>query len=243
MTVVSIIIPVYNEARTIERVCFQLQELPQERFELIFVDDGSSDETACLLKANVPSDVTVIRLNINRGKTAAVREGLALATGDWVIVQDADLEYDPQDIVRLLDVAGKSDVAVYGLRPSYWSRPSRLMFASGVLFIDLCFLLIYGRWVRDHATCYKLIPRHVLVSFDLQSTGFEGCVEITAKLMRSKIPIRQIPISYSPRSTSEGKKLSWRHGFAALWTAWQWRAWLPKTSENRVCFNAEAHER
>lgn len=224
---ISVVVPVFNEARTIEQVCDRLRSLPSDQFELIFVDDGSTDETQQLLAASAPGAAIVIQMDANQGKTAAVRAGLKQATGDWVIVQDADLEYEPRDIARLLDVAETSGGAVYGQRPSYWNRPGRWLFASGVLLVDLCLLLVYRRWVRDHATCYKLMPTQMLRDFDLQSTGFEGCVEITAKLMRSGIPIRQIPISYSPRTTSEGKKLTWRYGFAALRAVWRWRNWQP----------------
>jgi glycosyltransferase involved in cell wall biosynthesis len=166
----------------------------------------------------------------NGGKTAAVRSGLDAAVGDWVLFQDADLEYDPSDIVRLMAAVENATSVVYGRRPSYWNKPSRWLFASGVLMIDLAFWIVYGRFVRDHATCYKLLPRALMTSFDLQSTGFEGCVEITAKLMKSRIPIQQIPISYQPRSSQEGKKLTAMYGVRALRSLLSWRKWKPDRS-------------
>ena len=111
--------------------------------------------------------------------------------------------------------------------PSLWHRPSRWVLASGVLLIDVALLMVYGRWVRDHATCYKVLPISTLRGLSLESTGFEGCVEITAKLMRANIPIYQLPITYAPRSASEGKKLTWRYGWTALMAVWRWRHWSP----------------
>ncbi|MCA9173721.1 MAG: glycosyltransferase family 2 protein [Planctomycetales bacterium] len=227
----SVIIPVYNERATIRSVIARFEELNLEDVELILVDDGSSDGTTEILQEAAPVTAKLILQPSNGGKTSAVRAGLAVATGDWVLVQDADLEYDPADIPRLLakaDSIGGGPLAVYGKRPSYWSRPRRWMFAAGVLAIDVAMLAIHRRWVRDHATCYKLTPRHVLESFQLESTGFEGCVEITAKLMRAGIPIYQIPIAYHPRRTNEGKKLTASYGWTALKAAWHWRTWRPR---------------
>jgi len=169
----------------------------------------------------------VIFLTENSGKTAAVRAGLAEASGKWVLIQDADLEYDPKDIKRLLECAGDCGV-VYGRRPGCWTMPRRWIFASGVLFIDIAIMLTYGRWLRDHATCYKPVPRRYLLQFDLASTGFEGCIEITAKLMRARIPIQQTFISYAPRSVSEGKKLTLGYGWTALAAVWKYRTWQPR---------------
>ena len=222
----TIIIPVYNEQATIVGVIERLQHSGCEAFEWIFVDDGSTDGTTQLLREIVPSHQTLFIQTTNQGKTAAVRVGLLRATGDWVIVQDADLEYNPVEIPRLLEAANSSaiqPVAVYGRRPSYWQRPSRWIFALGVLGIDFAILLVHRRWVRDHASCYKLVPRQLLQSFDLQSTGFEGCVEITAKLMLSGTRIIQIPIGYVPRKVSEGKKLTMGHGWTALRSVWRFR--------------------
>ena len=147
-----------------------------------------------------------------------------------VIVQDADLEYDPSEIPKLLAFAESAlprKVAVYGRRPCCWGMPSRWLFATGVLGIDCLLLIAYRRWVRDHASCYKLVPRSILQSFDLNATGFEGCIEITAKLMPSQIPILQVPISYTPRKTTEGKKLTIGYGLTALRSIWFYRSWKP----------------
>jgi dolichol-phosphate mannosyltransferase len=207
----SIVIPVYNERRTIVPLIERLKKSGCAEYEWIFVDDGSTDGSVELLQAHVPSDKILLLQSKNGGKTAAVRAGIECATGEWLIVQDADLEYDPSAIPTLLEKAQRSNhvpVAVYGLRPSYWWNPRRWFFASGVLGVDVMLWWYYGRWVRDHATCYKLIPTDLLRSLAISSNGFEGCIEITAKLMRRKIPIEQVPITYEPRSASEGKKLN-----------------------------------
>ena len=224
----SIIIPVFNERNTVAKVLERLSNSGCNDCEWMVVDDGSTDGTTEVLKQCVPASAKLLLKSKNEGKSAAVRNALELATGDWVIVQDADLEYDPADIPKLLKKGIECDgmnVAVYGRRPSCWNRPSRWLFASGVLFIDLALLFVYRRWVRDHATCYKLVPRKWLNAFELEASGFEGCVEITAKLMRSGIPIHQIPISYSPRRMDEGKKLTAAYGLTALRAVWKYRNW------------------
>ena len=224
----SIIIPVFNERDTVAQVLARLAASGCDDCEWIVVDDGSTDGTTEVLKQCVPASAKLILKTKNEGKSAAVRSALEIASGEWVIVQDADLEYDPADIPKLIEKgieSGGMNVAVYGRRPSCWNRPSRWLFASGVLLIDLALLVVYRRWVRDHATCYKLVPRKWLVAFELEASGFEGCVEITAKLMRSGIPIQQMPISYSPRRTNEGKKLTAAYGLTALRAVWSYRNW------------------
>ncbi|QEG01901.1 Undecaprenyl-phosphate 4-deoxy-4-formamido-L-arabinose transferase [Stieleria maiorica] len=225
---VSIIVPVYNEAKTVERVLMELVAVASNDWEIIVVDDGSTDGTRSILQTVCQEiGVAVVFRDHNGGKTAAVKDGLELACGRWVIFQDADLEYDPRDIHRLLAHAETGHRVVYGKRRGSWHRPNRWVFALGVLGVDLSILLLFGRFVRDHATCYKLIPRSVLTSLQLRSVGFEGCVEITAKLMRSGIPISQIPIGYTPRAMSDGKKLTPAYGFRALGAALRWRNWRP----------------
>jgi glycosyltransferase involved in cell wall biosynthesis len=230
----SIIVPVFNEAGTIRKVAQNLHQSAVATTQIVLVDDGSTDGSCEIIQQITEqitgASITSVKLPSNSGKTMAVRAALNLITSPYVIVQDADLEYDPADIPRLLAVAQERGGAVFGRRRSLWHRPSRWLLAGGVLLVDVCLFVLYRRWVRDHATCYKLMPTQMLRDFDLQSTGFEGCVEITAKLMRSGVAIHQVPISYHPRSAQEGKKLTWRYGFAALQAAWRWRKWVPETS-------------
>lgn len=222
----TILIPVFNEARTIATVIERLSHSGCADFEWIFVDDGSTDGTAQLLRNNVPAHQTVLFQERNRGKTAALRAGLDVAKGDLVIIQDADLEYDPAQIPILLAKAQESagqPVAVYGQRPSCWNDPTRWIFAIGVLVVDIAIYLVHGGWVRDHATCYKLLPTKTLRELRLSSVGFEGCIEITAKLIQRGVPILRVPIRYQPRSRRDGKKLSWTYGFRALRSVWMFR--------------------
>jgi dolichol-phosphate mannosyltransferase len=220
----TVIVPVYNERRTIAEVLSRFESNLSD-YEVIVVDDGSNDGTTDFLRQYSGECTRVVLQPQNLGKTSAVRVGMQFATGKWVIVQDADLEYHPSEIDKLLKVGREGAIAVYGQRPSHWNRPSRWLLASGVLFIDFAIFAMYGCWVRDHATCYKLVLRDVLNAFHLESTGFEGCVEITTKLIRSGIRIRQVPIEYIPRSTREGKKLTVVYGGRALLTVWKYRNW------------------
>ncbi|WP_149496715.1 glycosyltransferase family 2 protein [Roseiconus lacunae] len=228
---ITVIIPVFNEIHTAGELLRAVHEVARQDWQVVVIDDGSNDGTAEVLRHECSQlGFELVCRDRNGGKTAAVRDGLVRAVGDYVLIQDADLEYNPGDIPRLLRMAEKSCEVVYGRRPSYWNRPSRWLFASGVLLIDMALLFLYGRFVRDHATCYKLIPRKTLQGLELESTGFEGCIEITAKLMRSRIAIHQMPIRYAPRATTAGKKLTIAYGPRALRSAWRWRTWKPATS-------------
>lgn len=228
---ISVIVPVYNEINTIAEVLKRLESVCWDgACEWIVVDDGSNDGTTQVVNNYKNPHCKVLTKARNGGKTAAVRSALEIASGDWIVVQDADLEYDPSIIpklLRLTSCSNKFDMAVYGRRPVNWSRPDRWFFALGVLVVDVAFLLLYHRWVRDHATCYKLVRRNWLLSVNLESNGFEGCVEITAKLMRSGIAIKQFPITYAPRRASEGKKLTASYGWTAICAVWRYRKWNP----------------
>lgn len=232
--VLSVIVPVFNEARCIDVSLRNIVEQKSTDWQVILCDDASTDGFIDKIDSLCVSDIDVFIRQANGGKTAAVRDGLRLAKGKWVVVQDADLEYDPADLHRLLAVGQEKGRAVYGKRPSYWHWPSRWPFALGVLLVDVWLFVVYRRWVRDHATCYKMMPTELMRSLDLQSNGFEGCVEITAKLMRLGIPIHQVPISYHPRSAKDGKKLTWRYGWTALQAVWHWRNWTMPAKAKEV---------
>lgn len=227
----SVIIPVYNEPETVKDLLDRVCQSSGPDWEIIVVDDGSASRCVEPLKhACNCRGIRFISHGSNQGKTAAVLTGLKQAVGKWVVVQDADLEYDPKDLQKLLvkatsEAGGRT--VVFGRRPSYWGKPQRWFFAGGVLGVDLMLAAIYKRFVRDHATCYKMMNRSLMNQLDLQSSGFEGCIEITCKLARMKIPIQQIPISYVPRSSGEGKKLGPRYAFAAFASVLRWRRWSP----------------
>ncbi|QDV61998.1 glycosyltransferase family 2 protein [Crateriforma conspicua] len=232
---VSVIVPVFNEEQTVilllDRLERCLRDL-QGGAEIIVVDDGSDDSTGASIRDWLSFDrslsIKSFRLDRNRGKASAVNVGFRHASGEWILIQDADLEYDPRDIKHLMGRASSNTSAVYGLRPSCAELPNRWVPALGVLAVDVAIFLLYGRFVRDHATCYKLVRSSVFRTLELSDAGFEGCVEMTCKLIRMNIRIHQVRICYVPRSKSDGKKLRWSHGFAALLETVRWIGWKPK---------------
>ncbi|MDA8072609.1 MAG: glycosyltransferase family 2 protein [Actinomycetota bacterium] len=221
----TVIVPVYNERSTIAEIIRRARSVPVPlEVDLVVVDDGSTDGTDKILAALEDSTVRVIGHRANQGKGAAVRTGLAAARGDLVLIQDADLEYDPDDWPRLLDpvLKGKARVA-YGSRftgerknmlPSHWIGNRLLTLVTNVL---------YRSTLSDMETCYKLFDRRVLSDIDIRSNGFDFEPEITAKVLRRGERIYEVPISYAGREVDEGKKISWRDGLGALWALVRFR--------------------
>jgi dolichol-phosphate mannosyltransferase len=219
---VSVIVPVYNEAANVDELLQAIQSSPVKK-EIIIVDDGSTDGTREKLQA-LPSaaDVTVVFHEKNYGKGAAIRTALAYARGEYVLIQDSDLEYDPQDYPRLLRPLqeGKANV-VYGVRPD---RPERgLRFFLGAKLLTHLTNLLYDAGIHDEATCYKVVRRSLLAQLQLQCHRFEFCPEVTAKLCRIGEKIAEVPISYHPRSAVEGKKIRHSDGWLAIWTLIRYR--------------------
>ena len=228
----SVIIPVYNEVNSVEEVLAWVQKSPVEK-EIILVDDGSTDGTReTLAHIAQQTDVTVIFHKGNHGKGAAIRTGLQHARGEYVLIQDSDLEYNPQDYVPLLQPLreGKTNV-VYGVRPD---RPERgLSYYFGAKFLTVLTNLLYGCNIRDEATCYKAFRRSTLARVRLESRRFEFCPEVTAKLSRIGEKISEVPISYSPRTAQEGKKIRWTDGWTAIWTLLRYRIQPRRKFENQ----------
>lgn len=241
--VVSIVIPAYNEAASIGKLLevilsVDLTSIGWDR-EIIVVDNGSKDTTGEI--AQKFKGVRCFRIEKNKGKGDATRQGIREAKGDWILIQDADLEYDPHDYPALLALAKKSDrISVYGsrllgrLREDGWSIfPGKkkdqgiIPWGAGVCLSLWCFLL-YGRWLTDTLTGYKLYPAKIVKQFTIETFGFETDHEITAKLLRSGIKIKEIPIAYNPRSVKEGKKIRGRDFFIAVNTFWKFR-FMPKS--------------
>jgi glycosyltransferase involved in cell wall biosynthesis len=216
--------PVYNERATIEEILKRVQavELPKE---LIVVDDGSVDGTREILNQYNNNGVKVVFQDRNRGKGAAIRAGLAHATGDVVVIQDADLEYDPHDFKALIQPIreGRAEV-VYGHRRLNKENPiSAWRFYLGARFLTLLTNVLYRARISDEAACYKMFRTDVLKSLGLRCNRFEFCPEVTAKVRKRGIEIHEVPISYNPRKVYEGKKIGWRDGLQAIWTLIKYR--------------------
>jgi dolichol-phosphate mannosyltransferase len=219
---VSVIVPVYNEAAHVQDLLQAIQASPVKK-EIIVVDDGSTDGTRETLEAmTLADDVTVVFHETNCGKGAAIRTALEYARGEYVLIQDSDLEYDPQDysaLLRPLEM-GQANV-VYGVRPD---RPERgLRFFLGAKLLTHLANLLYGAGIHDEATCYKVFRRSLIGRVSLECRRFEFCPEVTAKLSRMGERIAEVPIRYKPRSTGEGKKIRHSDGWLAIWTLLRYR--------------------
>jgi glycosyltransferase involved in cell wall biosynthesis len=221
----SVIVPVYNERNTVAEIVRQMRavDLPVER-EIVIVDDGSGDGTGDVLSQLADSTVHIILHPHNRGKGAAIRTGLAQITGDLVLIQDADLEYDPDDWPKLLApiLKGRARV-VYGSRFTGERRNMLFLHWIGNRFLSLVTNVLYDTTLSDMETCYKLFDRELIDGIDLRSDRFDFEPEITAKILRQGIRIYEVPISYSGREFDEGKKITWRDGLAALKTLVKYR--------------------
>ena len=223
----SVVVPVYNERNTLVEVLRRMRavELPDgvER-EIIVVDDGSDDGTRDVLKQLGDSTVRVVLHDVNRGKGAALRTGFAHATGEYVLVQDADLEYDPEDWPKLLNpvLRGRARV-VYGSRFSGERRNMLLLHWIGNRFLSMTTNVLYNTTLSDMETCYKLIDRELIEGLKLRSDRFDIEPEITAKVLKRGIRIYEVPISYLGREFDEGKKITWRDGFSALFALVKYR--------------------
>jgi glycosyltransferase involved in cell wall biosynthesis len=225
MMKLSVIIPCYNEEATVEEIARQVLAT-QLAHEIIIVDDGSTDATPDILARVARDDrVQVILHHRNQGKGAAVRTGLRHATGEVMLVQDADLEYDPRDYPALLRPIEEGRAkAVYGSR--FLGGPRRTMFfwhMVGNRFLTLMTNILYDTILSDMETCYKMFTADVAAELDLKSHGWGFDPEITAKILRQGIRIYEVPISYAGREFEEGKKIGWRDGFTVLWTLLKYR--------------------
>jgi glycosyltransferase involved in cell wall biosynthesis len=216
----SVLVPAYNEAATIGRMLDAVYERNKGKdLEVIVVDDGSTDGTyEAALKAARPG-TKVLRHERNSGKGAGVITALAHATGDYVIIQDADLEYDPADYDLLLKpmLEGTAEV-VYGSRLMKSDARSYHRYYWGGRLVSLWTNILYGSRLTDEPTCYKLFKTSFLRSLDLKCPGFEFCPEATAKTLKRGVKILELPINYHPRKMEEGKKIRWTDGVIALWT-------------------------
>jgi dolichol-phosphate mannosyltransferase len=228
VALLSIVIPAYNEERFIGTLLQQIKAVDLSSLglekEIIVVDDCSRDRTAAIVERE--PGVVLLRMPQNGGKGRAVRAGIARATGDYLIIQDADLEYDPNDYVPMLDalLSGRGTV-VYGsryLRSGRHANQSLTAYLGG-RSLSVIALLFTGTWLTDTVTAYKLFRRSELAALPLQTTGFELDHEITARMVARGARIVEVPIAYAPRTKAEGKKIGLRDWFIGFRTFWRYR--------------------
>lgn len=236
MPLVSIVIPAYNEENFIAEVLRRIAEVPLKSIgfnsEILVIDDGSTDATAAVVEASSRPNIRLLRQPRNLGKGAAVQRGIKEAKGEWILIQDADLEYDPMAYLPMLQAIGsQSEVSVYGSRflgqieengwlrvfPGRHPRQGLGPWAANVV-LGLVTLLLYGRYITDNLTAYKIYPAAFVKSLAFTTTGFEGDHEITSRLLQARYTIKEIPIAYEPRSVEEGKKIRAIDGIIGFWT-------------------------
>jgi len=217
----SVIIPCYNEKRTIRKIVDLVRSSPYQNREIIIVDDFSRDGTRDLLKNEIAPLVDIILLHDeNKGKGAALRTGIKAATGDFVIIQDADLEYNPQEYPLLLEpILENSADVVYGSRfmNGNANRDPDIFHNYGNRFLTLLSNLFTKQKLTDMETCYKVFRREIIQSINIEEDRFGFEPEITAKIAKLNCRIREVGISYKPRNYSEGKKIGWKDGFRTVY--------------------------
>jgi glycosyltransferase involved in cell wall biosynthesis len=230
--ILSIVIPVYNEESTLECLLEKVIHVKLTNGagkEIIIVNDCSRDKSEAIAKYMISkypnAAIKYARHEVNSGKGMAIRTGLQLVSGDYVVIQDADLEYEPQDFDLLLNYLITCEKkVVYGSRfLARENKHSYLGFYLGGRLVSLFANMLYGQHLTDEPTCYKMFDAGLLKSISLQCTGFEFCPEVTAKVAKLGYKIKEMPIHYYPRSIKEGKKIKWYDGVEAIWTLLKYR--------------------
>ncbi|HEU0102726.1 MAG TPA: glycosyltransferase family 2 protein [Mycobacteriales bacterium] len=215
----SILMPAYNEAATLEAALTRVLAVDYPcPVELVVVDDGSVDLTGKVLADVSDPRVLTERHELNQGKGAAIRTAATLASGDWMIICDADLEYSPEEIPMLLQPILRGDAeVVYGTRSFGSHNAYSFWYVMGNKGVTLCANVLFNAYLSDLETCFKLMPTALYRELDVREAGFGMEAEVTGKLLRRGVRPYEVPISYRARSREEGKKLTWRDGVEALW--------------------------
>jgi glycosyltransferase involved in cell wall biosynthesis len=222
---VSIVIPVFNEEKTLAKILEQVKNVPVGNWEkeIIVVDDGSTDNSKikiqnAKLQLKIKNLITLEHAK-NQGKGAAIKTALDHVQGDYVMIQDADLEYDPNDWLRLLkEVGDKETRVIYGSRNINPHKKGYPHYVLGVKILTFAVNLLFRTHLTDVYTCYKLFPSSLIKSMQINSSGFEFEAEVTAKILKKGIPIKEVAINYNPRKFKEGKKIRFSDGLKGLWT-------------------------
>lgn len=222
MPLLSVIVPVYNEAETIRRILEKIDSINIDK-EIIVVDDGSFDETGRILRDTRLSNLKIIYHSSNRGKGAAFLTGLANATGEFVIIQDADLEYDPNDYLKLMQSMNNNNADIILGARFKRGYHGLFMHRLGNRFLTATLNFLFDCRLNDYATCYKLARRDTLDALGLEATGFDIDVEIICNALKKRKRILEIPIHYSPRTYDAGKKIRWKDGLWALFCMFKYR--------------------
>jgi len=232
----SIVIPVFNEEKTIEEVVRQVHDvsIPHVSKQIIVVNDASIDKTSIVLQKikNKYKDIVILTHETNKGKGAALQTGFEKVSGEYVVIQDADLEYDPQFLIGLMEpIVKKEAEVVYGTRlkrlphiHNEESKPRFLLHYFGNRMLSLMTSILYWQWITDMETCYKIFPSVFLRNITLSGNGFDFEPEVTAKLIKKGYKIIELPITTKPRGYQEGKKLqTFPEGARAVWALIKYR--------------------
>ena len=215
----SVLVPVFNEAATVETALKRILDVDYPcEVEVVVVNDGSQDRTAELLAGFADPRLQVVHHPVNRGKGAAIRTAADSATGDYMIICDADLEYSPEEIPKLLEpvLAGETQL-VYGTRSFGSHTAYSFWYVLGNKAVTMFANIVFDCWISDLETCFKLMPLELYRELDIRSDGFGMEAEVTGKLLGRGIRPFEVPISYKARTREEGKKLTWKDGVEALW--------------------------
>ncbi len=231
MKKISIIIPVYNEEKTVVKVLNNLTKAKLGiKKEIIIIDDGSTDNSKNAIKSFLKDKKKSKLLEFkflskkNGGKGSAVRKGIEIATGEIVTIQDADLEYNPIDLKKLIKpIIEEKEKVVYGSRFLKKHKPLYKIYFLGNKFLTLLTKIFYGTKITDMETCYKVFKSEIIKNIKLKSNNFNIEPEITSKILKLGIKIKEVPISYAPRTIEEGKKINWMDGIHAIFTLFYWK--------------------